>query len=57
LMPTYQGQLSEENLIQMIEYIKSLQNPEQQSQTLHNRQQNPPVMEGGNAATKLPGTK
>ena len=56
LMPTYQGQLSEENLIQLIEYIKSLQTPEQQTQTIHNRQQNPPVTQGGNAGTKLPGT-
>jgi cytochrome c oxidase subunit II len=57
IMPTFQGQLSEENVIQLIEYIKALQDPEHQMQTIHNQQQNPPILQGGNAATKLPGTK
>lgn len=57
IMPTFQGQLSEENLIQLIEYIKSLNDTAHQTQTIHNRQQNPPVVEGGNSATKLPGSK
>jgi cytochrome c oxidase subunit 2 len=57
IMPTYQGQLSEENLIQLIEYIKSLKNPAQQYQTIHNEQQQPPPVQGGNAATNPPGTK
>jgi cytochrome c oxidase subunit II len=57
IMPTYQGQLSEENLIQLIEYIKSLNDTSHQTQTIHNRQQNPPVFEGGNSATQLPEKK
>jgi cytochrome c oxidase subunit 2 len=57
IMPTYQGQLSEENLIQLIEYIKSLSDTSHQTQTIHNRQQNPPVFEGGNSATQLPEKK
>jgi cytochrome c oxidase subunit II len=57
IMPTFQGQLSEENLIQLIEYIKSIPDPMHQRQTIHNEQQQPPALQGGNAATIAPGTK
>jgi len=57
IMPTFQGQLSEENLIQLIEYIKALRDPMHQTQTIHNQQFNPPILQGGSSATKEPGTK
>lgn len=34
IMPTFQGQVSEENLIQLVEFIKILKSPEQQAQTI-----------------------
>lgn len=36
IMPTFQGQVTEENLIQLVEYVKSLKGPQQQTQALTN---------------------
>lgn len=43
IMPTFQGQLNEEELIQLVEYIKSLDNAGQLHQTITNTQPEPPV--------------
>lgn len=43
IMPTFQGQLNEEELIELVEYVKSLDNAGQLHQTITNTQPEPPV--------------
>ena len=43
IMPTFQGQLNEEELIEIVEYVKSLDNAGQLQQTITNTQPEPPV--------------
>ena len=43
IMPTFQGQLNEDELIELVEYIKSLDNAGQLQQTITNSQPEPPV--------------
>lgn len=52
LMPTYQGQISEEGLIDLVEYIKSLNSNYRIHQTLNTTEDQP--MEPGKAATQGP---
>lgn len=52
LMPTYQGQISEEGLIDLVEYIKSLNSNYRVHQTLNTTQDQP--MEPGKTATQGP---
>ena len=43
IMPTFQGQITEEELIDLVEYVKSLDNAGQLQQTITNTQPEPPV--------------
>ena len=52
LMPTYQGQISEEGLISLVEYIKSLSSNYRVQQTLNTTQDQPG--EPGKAAAQKP---
>src|SRR6202021_4083410 len=68
IMPTYQGQVSEEGLIDLVEYIKNLNSNYRVQQTLTASQQppgpagasSPPAMNGpakaGRPAPSVPGT-
>jgi cytochrome c oxidase subunit 2 len=54
IMPTYQGQLSEEGLIDLVEYIKKLNSNYRIQQTL-NTSQVSPGQTGGIAPNSAPG--
>jgi cytochrome c oxidase subunit II len=53
-MPTYQGQISEEGLIDLVEYIKDLHSNDRVQQTLNTTQVSP--AQSGTTASKAPGT-
>ena len=54
IMPTYQGQISEEGLIDLVEYIKDLHSNDRVQQTLNTTQVSP--AQSGTTASKAPGT-
>jgi cytochrome c oxidase subunit 2 len=54
IMPTYQGQVSEEGLIDLVEYIKGLHSNDRIQQTLNTTQVSP--AQSGTTASKVPGT-
>ena len=54
IMPTYQGQISEEGLIDLVEYIKNLNSNYRIQQTLNTNQVSP--AQSGTSAATMPGT-
>ena len=56
IMPTYQGQISEEGVIALVEYIKNLNSDYRIQQTL-NTTDLPPGSEGSGAGGKAPDAK
>jgi cytochrome c oxidase subunit 2 len=56
IMPTYQGQISEEELIDLVEYIKQLNSSYRIQQTLNTSPaQNPTSVPGQHTASVAPG--
>ncbi|HEY0759736.1 MAG TPA: cytochrome c oxidase subunit II [Acidisarcina sp.] len=54
IMPTYQGQISEEGLIDLVEYIKNLNSNYRIQQTLNTNSISP--AQSGTSAARMPGT-
>ncbi len=55
IMPTYQGQISEEGLIDLVEFLKTLHSNDRVQQTLNTTQVSP-AQSGGTTAPNVPGT-